>query len=72
MKSPLFALRHSFQNDGDFRGTDMNSIKTIIDACSHFSVYLPKRVTDLLFVVFFLFQNYFIVLAFNNITELGV
>ena len=25
----------------------MNSIKTIIDACSHFSVYLPKRVTDL-------------------------
>lgn len=46
----------------------MNSIKTIIDACSHFSVYLPKRVTDLLFVVFFfLFQNYFIVLAFNNI-----
>ena len=45
----------------------MNSIKTIIDACSHFSVYLPKRVTDLLFVCFFLFQNYFIVLAFNNI-----
>lgn len=48
----------------------MNSIKTIIDACSHFSVYLPKRVTDLLFVLFFwffLFQNYFIVLALNNI-----
>ena len=48
----------------------MNSIKTIIDACSHFSVYLPKRVTDLLFVVvfLFLFQNYFIALAFNNLT----
>ena len=60
----------------------MNSIKTIIDACSHFSVYLPKRVTDLFFCFvsgfsvfcffclfgFFLFQNYFIALAFNNPT----